>query len=108
MQKLILEKHSQYASLDGWLGPRKYEDLPIHAFHRTFPETHPDQRISKGLEAIRKLDEILQDKTLEAMIVQQECFPDKWQKKEKRRLRKKKRELDQALKSALKSHPLFD
>lgn len=98
VEKLILEKRGQYHCLDGWLGPRRFKDLPVHALNISLPHMHADEKISRGLEKIKKLDEELQDKTLDAYIVNRETFPGDWDMEERARLRRQKRELDKALK----------
>lgn len=98
VEKLILEKRGQYACLDGWLGPRRFKDLPVHAMNISLPSTHADEKIAKGLETVQRLDEELHDKTLDAYIVDRETFPNKWEMEERARLRRQKRNLDRALK----------
>ncbi|GMH37304.1 hypothetical protein BSKO_05177 [Bryopsis sp. KO-2023] len=98
VEKMILEKRDEYDSLDGWLGPRRFEDLPINALNFKLSTSHPDPKVSKGLREIEELDEELRDKTLEAIIVGRETFPEMWGRLEKTRLKRQKQRVDKALK----------
>lgn len=74
VETLIRKQRSESAVLQGWLGPRRFEDLPI----AQLPDSHSDPKVQDGLGRIKELDEKLADKTMEALIVARETYPDKW------------------------------
>ena len=69
-------------------------ELPISQL----PDTDPDPEIEKGLYAIRALDAQLDEKTLEAVIVARETFPERWAAEERRRMDRHVRAVEEALK----------
>ena len=91
--KMILSKRSEYKSLKGWLGPRRFEDLPIQRLRTE----HEDPMIRAGLKEIEALDDVLKEKTLEALLVDQETFPEKWAESEHRRIKIESEVLNRAL-----------
>lgn len=96
VRKMILHKRFEYKTLDGWFGPRQFEDLPVHQL----PTNHPDPKIEEGLKAIHDLDNVLHDKTIDAILIEQEVFPDVWATKERRRLELETEALRKTLKYA--------
>jgi len=94
VESLIRQQRAVYTTLQGWLGPRRFEDLPIN----NLPEHHSDPKVEEGLYRIKELDEKLQEKTLEAIIVNRETFPEKWAEQERRRMELHTKRVEEALK----------
>jgi hypothetical protein len=61
---------------------RRFSDLPISQL----PDSHEDPKVEEGLRRIRELDHRLSEKSLEAMLVARETFPDKYAEQERKRL----------------------
>ncbi|GFR45852.1 hypothetical protein Agub_g7185, partial [Astrephomene gubernaculifera] len=94
LERLFRQRRAEYATLEGWLGPRRFEDLPINQL----PCEHPDPRVAEGLERIRELDSLLNDRLIAALISHRETFPDQWVEQERRRLERHSRGVEEALK----------
>lgn len=98
VEQMFRDKRSEYTTLQGWGGPRKYEDLPIGQL----PTTHDDPRVEAGLRRIRELDTTLREKTLEAVVLERELFPDKWAELDKQRLAQHAQHVEELLKKQRK------
>ncbi|KXZ43054.1 hypothetical protein GPECTOR_105g108 [Gonium pectorale] len=72
LERLFRQARSEYATLEGWMGPRRFEDLPISQL----PPGHPDPRVAEGLLRVRELDAVLNDKLIAALISHRETFPE--------------------------------
>eukprot|EP00803_Ostreobium_quekettii_P004770 evm.model.scf_688.8 EVM.evm.TU.scf_688.8 scf_688:46668-47562(-) len=97
VEKMILSRRSEYKCIEGWTGPRCYEDLPVYEFERG----NGDPNIAAGLRKIRALDEELHDKAIEAVLVERETFPEKWAKMEDRRLKRDSERITKALRQEM-------
>eukprot|EP00198_Chlamydomonas_reinhardtii_P014255 XP_001703592.1 predicted protein [Chlamydomonas reinhardtii] len=94
LERLFRQRRAEYATLEGWLGPRRFEDLPINQL----PSDHPDPKVVEGLARIQELDGMLNDKLIAALISHRETFPEEWQEQERRRLARHTKGVEDALK----------
>ncbi|KAG2425231.1 hypothetical protein HXX76_013816 [Chlamydomonas incerta] len=94
LERLFRQRRAEYATLEGWLGPRRFEDLPINQL----PSDHPDPLVVEGLARIRELDGVLNDKLIAALISHRETFPEQWQEQERKRLERHTKGVEEALK----------
>ncbi|KAF5843129.1 hypothetical protein DUNSADRAFT_2166 [Dunaliella salina] len=94
VESLLVARRHEYAALDGWLGPTRFQNLPINQL----PDRHEDPRVEAGLARIKALDAKLADKETEAMIMIREADPERWAAQERVRLEKKARAVEETLK----------
>ncbi|KAG2426440.1 hypothetical protein HYH02_014798 [Chlamydomonas schloesseri] len=94
LERLFRQRRAEYATLEGWLGPRRFDDLPINQL----PSDHPDPKVLEGLARIRELDGVLNDKLIAALISHRETFPEQWQEQERKRLERHTKAVEEALK----------
>ncbi|EFJ40569.1 hypothetical protein VOLCADRAFT_99621 [Volvox carteri f. nagariensis] len=94
LERLFRQRRAEFETLQGWMGPRRFEDLPINQL----PSNHPDPRVEEGLSRIRELDAVLNDKLIAALISHRETFPDQWAEQERKRLEKHTKAVEEALK----------
>ncbi|GLC33385.1 hypothetical protein PLESTM_000055600 [Pleodorina starrii] len=94
LERLFRQRRAEFATLEGWMGPRRFEDLPINQL----PSDHPDPRVEEGLVRIRELDAVLNDKLIAALISHRETFPEQWAEQERRRLERHTKAVEEALK----------
>ncbi|KIZ07099.1 hypothetical protein MNEG_0854 [Monoraphidium neglectum] len=92
-RQMMAERRGEYRALDGWGGPRGYDQLPFSFL----PPDHPDPRVSEGLERIRRLDEKLRDATLAALVAAHEASPGAAADEARRRLEGRAARLDALL-----------
>ncbi|GIL93239.1 hypothetical protein Vretifemale_20635 [Volvox reticuliferus] len=94
IERLFRQRRAQFETLQGWMGPRRFEDLPINQL----PSNHPDPRVEEGLARIRELDAVLNDKLIAALISHRETFPEQWAEQERKRLERHTKAVEEALK----------
>ncbi|GLI66889.1 hypothetical protein VaNZ11_010886 [Volvox africanus] len=94
LERLFRQRRAQFETLQGWMGPRRFEDLPVNQL----PSNHPDPRVEEGLARIRELDAVLNDKLIAALISHRETFPDQWAEQERKRLERHTKTVEEALK----------
>ncbi|GIL64219.1 hypothetical protein Vafri_18139 [Volvox africanus] len=94
LERLFRQRRAQFETLQGWMGPRRFEDLPINQL----PSDHPDPRVEEGLARIRELDAVLNDKLIAALISHRETFPEQWAEQERKRLERHTKAVEEALK----------
>ena len=58
LERMMRQRRHEYRTLQGWLGPTRFEDLPINQL----PDHHPDPRVEEGLARVRDLDDKLHQK----------------------------------------------
>ncbi|WIA40445.1 hypothetical protein OEZ86_013802 [Tetradesmus obliquus] len=93
VERLLRERRSQYRALEGWEGPRRFDDLPV----AQLPASHDDPKIAAGLEVIRQLDEQLKEAWIKAQVSARGSNPEHWAAAERERLAARAAQLDEAL-----------
>ncbi|KAG1675591.1 hypothetical protein FOA52_014179 [Chlamydomonas sp. UWO 241] len=94
VEALIRKQRGESTALQGWLGPTRYDDLPIAQLLKMSDD---DPVVAEGLARIRELDGKLHDKTLEAVVVNRETFPEKYAEEEARRMARHAARVEEAL-----------
>ncbi|KAJ9514584.1 hypothetical protein QJQ45_016315 [Haematococcus lacustris] len=94
VEQLLMARRNEYSALQGWLGPRRFEALPIN----NLPDSHEDPKVAEGLHRIRQLDAKLAQAEASAIIAAREADPERWAEQEKARLARRAQAVETALK----------
>ncbi|GFH06501.1 uncharacterized protein HaLaN_01146, partial [Haematococcus lacustris] len=94
VEQLLMARRNEYSALQGWLGPRRFQALPIN----NLPDSHEDPKVAEGLHRIRQLDAKLAQAEASAIIAAREADPERWAEQEKARLARRAQAVETALK----------